>query len=271
MATYVKEFGGYVADVPRLWFKRCDGRVFYFDELTQASVSPQVNYTEINAGWSLYPVAYLPGQSTFEMQITSGKFEADLFVMTNATNFVDNATYKMPITEVLTPDADGEVDLAHVPVTGSVSVAGLEETTQTVTSGKFKVTISGTAPDQTAKITFYKGNSSATPPVPADYDGAITISYFYNVAAREANIDNRSSARGEAIMKYPVYGSGENCTDSSIIGYVLVRVYNARVTTQPGFDASYKTANTFQFTLAAMDAKRPDEATYSIAFVGLDA
>ena len=267
MATYVKEFGGYIADVPRLWFKRCDGRVFYFDELTNATVSPQVNYTEINAGWSLYPVAYLPGQSTFEMQITSGKFEADLFVMTNATNFVDNATYKMPITEVLTPDADGVVDLAHVPVSQSVSVAGLTEVNGTVTSGKFKVTITGTAPDQSASIQFFKGDNTASPAVPADYDGPITIHYFYNVSAREANIDNRSSARGEAVMKYPVYGSGDNCTDASIIGYVLVRVYNARVTSQPGFDASYKTANTFQFTLAAMDAKRPDEATYSIAFV----
>lgn len=271
MATYVKEFGGYVADVPRLWFKRCDGRVFYFDELTNATVTPQVNYTEINAGWSLYPVAYLPGQSTFEMSITSGKFEADLFVMANATNFVDENAYQMPITEILTADGSYEVDLAHVPVTGSVSIAGLEETNQTLTSGKFKVTVTGSGSSATAKIGFYSGNPSATPPVPADVSGPVTISYFYTVSAREAKIDNRSSARGEAIMKYPVYGSGENCTDSSIIGYVLVRVYNARVTQAPGFDASYKTANTFGFTLAAMDAKRPDEATYSIAYVGLDA
>lgn len=64
MPKYVKEFNGYIADVPRMWFKRCDKRIFYFDELTAATVSPQVNYTEINAGWSLYPVAYLPGQST---------------------------------------------------------------------------------------------------------------------------------------------------------------------------------------------------------------
>lgn len=32
-ATYVEKFAGYIADVPRLWFKRCDGRIFYFDEL----------------------------------------------------------------------------------------------------------------------------------------------------------------------------------------------------------------------------------------------
>lgn len=259
MATYVKEFNGYIADVPRLWFKRCDGRVFYFDELTNATVSPQVNYTEINAGWSLYPVAYLPGQSTFEMSITSGKFEADLFVMTNATQFEKNEAYQMPMTETLVPDGENQIDLAQHPITGSVSITGLEETAQNVVSGKFKV-IAGTG-DLPTKIQFYAG----------DIANDVTVHYFYKVEAQEANIDNRSSAMGEAIMKYPVYGSGDDCTDSSIIGYVLVHVYKCRVTTQPGFDASYKTANTFQFTLAAMDAKRPDEATYSIAFVGKDA
>lgn len=32
-------------------------------------------------------------------------------------------------------------------------------------------------------------------------------------------------------------------------------------------DGSYKTASTYQFTLSAMDAKRADEAVYSIAYV----
>lgn len=57
MAQYVQPFGGYIADVPRLHFKRCDGKIFYFDELTAANITPNVQYTEINAGWSLYPVA----------------------------------------------------------------------------------------------------------------------------------------------------------------------------------------------------------------------
>lgn len=189
-----------------MWFKRCDGRIFYFDELTNATVTPQVNYTEINAGWSLYPVAYLPGQSTFEMSITSGKFEADLFVMTNATEFSTNAAYQVPCTEVLTPDGSNEVELAHKPVIGTVSIAGMEETAQTVSSGKFKVDNSG----EVTKISFFAGDIADT----------VTISYFYAEEAQEANIDNRSSAMGEAVMVYPVYGNGDDCTDSSIIGHV---------------------------------------------------
>ena len=195
----------------------------------------------MNAGWSLYPVAYLPGQSTFEMSITSGKFEADLFVMTNATNFETNAAYQVPVTEVLTPNVDNEVELAHNPVSGTVSIVGLEETAQDVTTGKFKVTAA--AGDDPAKISFYAGDIADT----------VTVSYFYAAEAQEANIDNRSSAMGEAIMVYPVYGNGDDCTDSAIIGKVYVRVYKCRVTAQPGFDASYKSANTFQFTLAAIN------------------
>lgn len=258
MATYVKEFQGYIADVPRMWFKRCDGRIFYFDELTNATVTPQVNYTEINAGWSLYPVAYLPGQSTFEMSITSGKFEAELFVMTNATEFSKNSAFQVPFTEELTPDGSYEVDLTHTPIDGTISIAGMEETAQTPVhseSGKdtFKVTKNG----EVTKLAFAAGS------VP----GSVVVSYFYADEAQEANITNKSSAMGEAVMVYPVYGNGDDCTDSSIIGKVYVRVYKCRVTAQPGFDASYKSANTFQFTLAAMDAKRPDEATYSIAYI----
>ena len=163
--------------------------MFYFDELTSASVTPDVQYTEINAGWSLFPVAYLPGASTFEMSITSGKFEADLFVMTNATKFTQTDTYQVPITEVLTLDGQNEVQLAQNPVTGTVSVAGMEETAQTPSTGYFKVTAA--AGGSPAKISF----------AASDVEGGIVeVSYFYYATAQEANIDNRSSAMGEAVM-----------------------------------------------------------------------
>ena len=32
MATYNAALKGYVADVPRVVFKRCDGKKYYFDE-----------------------------------------------------------------------------------------------------------------------------------------------------------------------------------------------------------------------------------------------
>ncbi len=47
---YVKRFGGYIADVPKVYLKRCgDDKTFVLDEITQASVTPSVNTVEINA------------------------------------------------------------------------------------------------------------------------------------------------------------------------------------------------------------------------------
>lgn len=215
------------------------------------------------------------------MNITSGKFEADLFVMANATNFKTLVSgtdeYAMMVTENLTPNASYEVTLTHTPLAATISIAYPDNGTNhgqmsssgtsDPTAGQYKiVTSSGTT-----KLVFASADITAGVPV--------TVSYYYDLTpeidgtgeyVQEAKIDNRSSAIGEAILMWPVYGSGDDCSDSSIIGNVIVKVYKCRVTAAPGFDSSYKTANTFQFTLAAMDAKRSDNNTYSIAFVRKD-
>lgn len=246
MASYVKEFGGYISDVPQLFFKRCDGHVFHFNELTQASVTPNIQTTEINAGWSLYPVAVLPGQSTLEMQVTSGKFEAELFSMTNAVDFAENTAYEMPTKETQKIDDTAHtITLLQTPVAGSVFINGLTETTDyTVDVATKKITFTDTA-----------------------LTGEIEVAYNYTATVREAQIDNKASAVGEAVLRYPVYSDGTDCTKSGIIGYVVMRVYKCRVTAQPGMDGSYKQASTYQFTLSAIDAKRNDGMIYSIAYI----
>lgn len=198
----------------------------------------------------MFPVAYLPGQSTFEMNVTSGKFEADLFTMTNATNFEENTEYETPITERLVVAEGLTVTLTNEPIEGSVSIPGLV-LGESAAAGTFAA--SGTT------VTFAEGDAAV--------GDTIAVSYMFTQTVQEANIDNKSSAIGEAIMVYPVYGSGDDCSESAIVGHVYLKVYRARITGQPGLDGSYKTASTFQFTLSAMDAKRPDEAVYSLAYV----
>ena len=43
MATYNNALKGYVADVPKVIFRRCDGRAYAFDELTAATVSANID------------------------------------------------------------------------------------------------------------------------------------------------------------------------------------------------------------------------------------
>lgn len=180
------------------------------------------------------------------MQITSGKFEAELFSMANGTEFTDNASYTMPCVEHVHPDSNGEVILTNVPTASSLYIEGMTMVAYnaTLASGQYKLKTNG-ASEKT--LVFYMGDSTANPVVPPDVPTGVNVEvhYEYTQAVKEAMIDNRSSAIGEAILVWPVYASSDDCSvSSSIIGYVVMKVFRCRVTAAPGFDSSYKSANT---------------------------
>lgn len=258
-STYVAAIRGYITDVAELWFKRCDGRIFHFDELTDSSVSPDVQFNEVNAGWSPYPVAYLPGSGTMEMQFTSGQFDGELFAMANARKFAADADFLAPVTERLTvvagsgQDTSLTVTLTNTPATdtavriGDLSTEG--ETAYLDLDGKV-VTISANAGVAAGDL--------------------VDVSYFMATSdASSISVNNQDAAIGEAICKWPVYNSGDDCTESAIKGHLYMDVYKCRVTAMPGFDTSYKSAATNQITLSTMDSKRADGAAYKLVFVPL--
>ena len=249
MATYVKDFRGYIADVPKAYFTRCDKRRFTFDKLTAATVTPNIDTMDVNAGWSMFPVATLPGQSTFEMTLTTGEFNAELFAMANKQEYV-NDDFAVPQTEWLKLDSSKQLTLKHTPIEGTVSIKGMDEA-QAAAAGKFSV--------EANKITFDESDVT---------DDTIEVSYDFNEKMEQILIDNKSSAIGECVLEYPVYDNGEDCSEAGIQGYYYVRVFRARITTMPGFDASYKSAQTYQFTLTALDAShlRNDDKCYACAY-----
>ena len=257
---YVKRFGGYIADVPKVYLKRCgDDKTFVLDEITQASVTPNVNTVEINAGWSLFPVAVLQGQSTFEMQITSGKFESELFSFANNKNvWESDDDFEIPGTVIEEVNAtDNSITLPHKAVAGSVQIDQLEEDTETG-DGKFTTeVITGTDSVQRTKVTFEAAMAGKT----------VRVNYSYTAAVDYINVDNKASAICEAVLEFPVYDDGTNCALAAVMGHVYVKVFKARITQMPGMDGSYKSASTFQMTLSALDAKRADEAVYQIYYV----
>lgn len=224
---YVPRFGGYIVDVPYFYFKRADNKVFVNKHVTQCSLSPQTDFIEVRSGWSSYASANIPGQSTMDIQITLGDFMPELFSMANATDPTADATFKVPITEHKTPDETTHaVTLTYAPVDGSVYINGLEEMEGSgdVTSGKFKV-------DATNKtVTF---NAEETDEMEIYYE---TVDQSTNASV--IDINNKDSACGEVILKWPIYNDSKDCKDSGIIKYAVVRIFKARVTTAPGFDTS---------------------------------
>jgi len=48
--TYMPKYQGYITDVPKVWFKRkADKKLFHFDQLSEFSSTPNVQYNEVNA------------------------------------------------------------------------------------------------------------------------------------------------------------------------------------------------------------------------------
>lgn len=142
----------------------------------------------------MYPLAVLPGQSTFTLSFTSAKFDTDMFAMTNGIGNLNssssehawntNSSYKMSTGEHLEPNTNHEVILAYTPIADSVYIAGMEETTeQTIASGKYKVDA------ETKKITFSSD----------DVISYVDVVYDYTKEVTEAIVTNKESAIGEAV------------------------------------------------------------------------
>lgn len=261
---YIPAYKGYVTDVPELWFKRNDGRIFHFDQLTAFNASPNVNFTEVNAGWSLYPVAYLPGQSTMEMQATSGQFNAELFAMANGQAFEEKDFY-VPFTETFEVDSSKAITLKHAGIVNDadhpITVEGMEAavgTSGALEAGFYKV---GEIASDSCTVTF----GDMTNDEGISY---VDVTYYAKQTVKEIDIDNKSTAVGELIAKWPVYSSGEEGNAGGVKGHLIMQVYKCRITQMPGFDTSYKSAATNSVTFSTVES-RAHEHAYSIAYYEL--
>ena len=264
---YIPAYKGYITDVPELWFKRNDDRVFHFDQLTAFNASPNVNFTEVNAGWSLYPVAYLPGQSTMEMQATSGQFNAELFAMANGQVFEQKTIY-IPYTATLdVKDNTATITDTNIVLNDTahpVIVEGMEEAESgagTVASGYFTVTAGAEGKGATIKVGSMDNEEGIA---------TIDVTYYVLQTVKAIDIDNKSTAVGELIAKWPVYASGEEGNAAGIKGYLIMQVYKCRITQMPGFDTSYKSAANNSVTFSVVeDRVTKDKAAYTIAYYEL--
>ena len=96
---------------------------------------------------------------------------------------------------------------------------------------------------------------------------AVEINYCYVQNVDTIKVDNQQTFVGEAILRWPVYSSGEEIKAAGVKGYAMMHIYKCRCTAMPGFDTSYKSAVTNGITLSAMDPHRQDGAIYSISFI----
>lgn len=252
MATFVKELGGYIADVPNVDFQRCDGKVYSFDEVNSFSLTYNNENLTITGGQGNFPLAYIDTSKTIEANMTSSQIAMDLFEMANDSEIVvsDKGTRESARYDV---ETGLKLTIPYEVKAGSVKISGLEEASA-VAAGKFKVTITAATAEADGKteITFNDGDVTV--------GDTIRVSYIRRVvnANTVAVKTNSASSKGELWAHWPVYSSGVDCSESSIKAYLHLHIDRVRATAMPGIDASYKSAATQSITWSGLDPKRAD-------------
>lgn len=247
MAIYVDKWGGYINDVAKQDFIRCDGTPFSFDKASATNFTHTVNNIQINGGWSAYPLAVMDTDRTMEMSFTSAQFNMDLFEMANDGVATDES-YEIYESNLFDVAAGLTITIPYVVEVSTIKIRGLEYTADAAAAGKF----TAEADEDSTTVTFATGDVAEGDSVRVGYYRTVTEAHVVSVKSTS------TSAKGEAWLTIPVYTDGKDCSASSIKGYVIIRLYRVRVSAQPGFDNSYKTAATNAITMQALNPDRAD-------------
>lgn len=239
-----------------LVFNRCDGRKFAFDEVSTSSLTNTANALTITGGQGAYPLAYVDTDRALELTFASAQFSLEIFQIANATPIVDGDFGSLEAG--LYSIADDKITLPFEVKEKSVTINGLEEA-DAAEAGKFSVTIT-TTPKSSTVIEFDEEDAKAGDNVRVFYRRRINTSSHLEIKT------NTTSARGELWAHYPVYSSGTDCTDAARKGALHIYIPRCRCTGLPGMESSYKSAQVFSVTFAAIDPKRPDGKMYSILY-----
>lgn len=157
------------------------------------------------------------------------------------------------------------INLPYEVQEGSVKIKGLEEG-DAAAEGIFAVAITAAAEDAAGKTVITFNEADAT------VGDVKRISFVRRVvnAARLTVKTNTTSSKGALYAHWPLYSSGTDCTEANIKAWIHMYIPRVRVTAAPGFDSSYKTAQTPGITFSALDPKRADGKMYDLAYEPLD-
>lgn len=262
-SIYMEEYKGFLYDVPNIDFIRCDGTAYHYDRVSTSDANFSSESTPINGGWGKLPIGWIETGSTQEVTYASAEFDLLMFEMANAAKITtgDYSTVETGKYAVATLT----VTLPFEVQAGSVKIRGLEEASA-VAAGKFKVEITAATENAAGSTTITFNDGDVT------NGDEIRVTYKRRVVngARMIVKTNATTAKGELYAHYPISSSGDDCTETSVKGYVHLYMPKVRATALPGFGTSYKSNSTPSVTFSNMDAKRADGKGYEIIYEALD-
>ena len=260
ISNLLRQTGGYIVDVANVTFRRSDGKRARLKNATQTGFTINGEKIDINNGWARLPQASIDTTQTIEITYATNKTDLEFFALLN------NSEVLFDQTRTLSTSEDFDVPAAvggETTVEIELPAGALNPYIEGLTMG------TGSTPAAGAFL-FTAGSDSARPKVvllAADVTGLSSITIYYDEvldgATTVAVRDNVASASGSAELRYRVYGAGEN---ASVIGYLIIQIYKAKVTGKPGFDNSYGQSGTHSVTFTSLDAGRQDHNMYEMIF-----
>lgn len=277
MRTYIPAYSGYIADVPTVWFRRNDGRVFCFDQLSRFKLNPKTQTAAVSAGWHTAPVAYIPSNSSIEILLTTPEFSTEQFSLLEGTDSEKQEDVEEYVVEQI-DDYQKQLKTQYDNIVfNSVELPGYQYVDHEPSSGEFTIVrnANGSATlyvedDRKERATTAILGLSVLGTMilndGADFKDEFLSYTKLNRSARDIKLKNIPCATGECVIRYPVYMSSKDCMSSAIKGYVVIKIFKARVMAEPSFNSSYKSSNEFTITINGIDAKREDKKQYAIGY-----
>lgn len=191
------------------------------------------------------------------MTFASAQFSLDIFQIANAAPITDG-DYGSLESGLFGIGEDHKITLPFEVKEKSISINGLEEA-DAAAEAKFAVAVT-TTPKPGTEIELTEEDAKVNDHVRVFYRRRINSASHLEIKT------DTTSAKGELWAHYPVYSSGTDLTDAARKGMIHIFIPRVRATALPGLESSYKSAQTFSVTFAAIDPKRPDAKMYSIFY-----
>ena len=246
---------GFIIDAPNCLIKSSKGDLI-IDKAASGEVSFTGDNISISGGQGFLSLAEIPKSTKIEVKITNAEFSLDQMAMSSGSSVVVGAQEFTKFDTVFVVGVGNTIVIPEVAVIGSVRINGFTEVTAIVATKEFKVEI---ATDTT--LTFFTDVAVGT---------EIKLSYRILTPATTVAIFAKTGdvpGSAEVVLSWPVYES--DTVESEIWGTAQLILYKAKINQNFKVGGSYKSASSFDMSLATLDAKRPDKAAWSFIILPL--
>lgn len=244
---------GFIIDTPSALI-RTKTKDLIIDKSTSGEINFSGDNVTINAGQGLLALAEIPKSTKIEVKITNAEFSLDQLALTSGGDITIGAKEYTKYGDVYTVATLNKITIPNVVIVGSVKINGLTETTGTVATGQFKVTIS-----TSTEIQFFTDIAVGT---------EIKPSYKILTASTVSGLSVKTTSTpgsGEVILTFPIYASDD--VESDIWANGQITLYKAKINQSSKIGGSVKSASTFDISFSTLDPRRADKKAWDFVIL----